>query len=274
MPTLEHRIESFFPTLSKTEKRIAQYSLLNKDKIAYQTLQELSQNLKVGEASIIRFCQKLGCRGFSELKLIISKEEVQDEKNFENYVSQIQESLHQSIDNTFSLQNMEKLNQAIEWITQKERIFLYGVGSSGLTAQEAQAKFLRYGKMCYLLKDSHFQLMSSAILKENDLVIAFSLTGYTKEVIEVLEVAKKSAASILLVTNQPFSPAAKLADLVILTSGKETPLKGGSLSAKISQLYVVDILSTGYALKNRETAKQMLEKTSASIIPKSKESSL
>lgn len=264
-------IESFYPIFSKTERKIADYVLEQKDKVGYQTLQEISQLLKVGEASILRFCHKIGLKGFNELKLWISKEESKNHPVFKNYVEQIKASLHRSIENTHTLQKIEDLNLAIEWISQSKRLFLYGFGASALTALDAHSKFLRYGKLCTMLQDSHFQMMSAAISQEEDLVLAFSLSGYTKDMLEVLELIKKNKTKIIAVTNHLNSPMALLADLVLLTYGKENPMQGGSLSAKISQLYIVDILSTGYALLNKAYAQDMLEKTAASVIQKAKE---
>lgn len=264
-------IEALYPILSKTEKRIADYVLEHKDKVGYQTLQEISQFLRVGEASVLRFCRKIGLKGFNELKLWISKEEAKNHPVFQNYVEQIQESLHRSIDNTYALQKMEDLNLAVEWISQAKRVFLYGFGTSALTALDAQAKFLRYGKLCTMLQDSHFQMMSAAISQEDDVILAFSLSGYTKDMLEVLELIKKNGTKIIAITNHINSPMAQLADLILLTYGKENPMTGGSLSAKISQLYIVDILSTGYALLDKNYAQEMLEKTSASVIQKAQE---
>ena len=66
------------------------------------------------------------------------------------------------------------------------------------------------------------------------------------------------------------SPIAQLADYVLLTAGRETLLDGGSLIAKISQLYVIDVLCTGYALKNKEEAMKMKQNTAQSILFKNR----
>ena len=57
----------------------------------------------------------------------------------------------------------------------------------------------------------------------------------------------------------------------LLTAGKESPIDGGSLTGKISQLYIVDLICTGYALENEELSNRMIEKTAKSIIGKTLE---
>lgn len=261
-------IESLFPALSKTDKKIAKYVLEQFEKIGYQTLQEISQHLKVGEASILRFCRKIGLSGFNELKLVVSKEDNKEEV-FQNYTDHIRTSIHQTIDYTYAMQNIDLLNEAVYTIYKSKRLFLYGVGSSGISAQEAQSKFLRYGKLCFMLQDSHFQMMSASITKEDDVIVIFSLSGYTKEIVEVAQIAKQNNTKIIAITNHMLSPLAKLADIVLISMGKESPMTGGSLSAKISQLYIVDILSTGYRLIDKEQANLMKIKTAKAILSKS-----
>ena len=103
-----------------------------------------------------------------------------------------------------------------------------------------------------------------------DLIIAISLSGNTQDIVDSLRVAKKNKTRIIAITNHIISPVAQLADYVLLTAGRETLLDGGSLIAKISQLYVIDVLCTGYALKNKEYAMKMKQNTAQSILFKNR----
>ena len=48
-----------------------------------------------------------------------------------------------------------------------------------------------------------------------------------------------------------------------MSNGKEGPLEGGAMSGKVSQLLIVDVLCTGYALENGEMTQK--EKQDAAI---------
>lgn len=262
-------IESFYPSLSKQEKKVADYIFEKKGQISYQSLQEIAKKINVGEATIVRFVKKIGFSGFQDLKLQIAKEDYPIiETNYEDYIDSIQANIYETIENTKSIIDKKQLNKAISRIEKSERIFLYGVGSSGIAAMELQNKLLRFGKVVNIYTDSHFQIMNASITTSRDTIIAISLSGKTQDIIDSLVIAKKNKTKIIAITNHILSPVAQLADEVLLTAGRETLLDGGSLIAKMSQLYVIDILCTGYALRNKEGALKMKHNTAQSIVNK------
>lgn len=262
-------IESFYPSLSKQEKKVADYIFEQKGQISYQSLQEIAKEIKVGEATIVRFVKKIGFSGFQDLKLQIAKEDYPIiETGYDDYIDAIQANINDTIENTKSLIDEKQLKKAISYIEKSNRIFLYGVGSSGIAALELQNKLLRFGKVANAYTDSHFQIMNASITTNKDVIIAISLSGKTKDIIDSLIMAKKNKTKIIAITNHILSPVAQLADEVLLTAGRETILDGGSLIAKMSQLYVIDVLCTGYALKNKEGALKMKHNTAQSIVSK------
>lgn len=264
-------IESYYPSLTKGEKKVADYILENNKSLIYQSLKELSKNIEVGEATIIRFCNKIGLNGFQELKLILAKEDSEIETKEENFIDKVTNNIIDAINKTKDLLNTDSLNKVTELIYEKNRILIYGVGSSGIAAQDMQSKLLRFGKTSLSVTDSHYQLMNSATLNKNDLVIAFSLTGYTEDIVDSLKLAKKNGVYIVAICNYILSPVSEISDLVILTAGKESPIEGGSLAGKISQEYITDLICTSYAMKYKEESRKMRIKTSKSIAHKTRE---
>ena len=265
-------IKSFYPSLSKGEKKVADYILEMKENIIYQTLQEVSKTIGVGEATIIRFCQKIGYNGFHYFKISVEKDKITEQDIIkDSYVDNITENIQNVILRTKEILDKEKLKAAIDLIKSSNRIFIYGVGNSGNAAKDMQSRLLRLGKIAIVVTDSHFQLMTSSVSYENDLIIAFSLSGYTKEIYESLLIAKKINCKVISITNHILSKVAELSDVVILSAAKESPMDGGSLSGRVSQLYIIDIICTGYALSNMETATEMKEKTANAVIQRNLE---
>lgn len=251
------RVNTLYPMLSKSEKKIADYLQVVGIDIIYKTLQEVSHEVKVGEATVLRFCRKIGFDGFQNLKLEIAKQNsfsVMKTPN-EDYTENIAQNMCNAIHETKNALNKEILDLAVDMLNSADNVFICGSGSSGEVAKETQQQLLRYGKICTFSSDSHFQLASCAIAKLKDVVIAFTLSGSTIDTIDCLKLAKKNGAKIIVITNYILSPSASLADCILLTVGKESPLDGGSFTAKASQHYISDILITGYALKNKEAAK-------------------
>lgn len=266
-------IKSFYPSLSKQEKKVADYIIEKKGQISYQSLNEITKQINVGEATIVRFVKKIGFAGFQDFKLQIAKEDFPlIEIGYDNYIDNIQSNIIDTIKNTKSLINKEQLEKSISLISKANRLFLYGVGASGLVAMELENKLLRFGKAATAYTDSHFQVMNAAIVNNRDVIIAISLSGSTIDVLDSLSLAKNNGATIIVITNYVLSPIAKLADTVLLTAGRETLLDGGSLIAKISQLYIVDVLCTGYALKYKEESLKMKHNTAQAILSKTNKS--
>lgn len=265
-------IQSFYPSLSKGEKKIADYVIAEKDQIIYQTLQEISKCIGVGEATIVRFCHKIGFEGFHDFKLSVAKE-IPNSTTEEgvHYVDYITMNLQNAITSTKQILNKEKIEAAVDLILSAKRVFFYGVGTSSNAALDMQSRLLRYGKTSAVVSDAHFQAMTSSVLGEEDLVIAFSLSGYTQDIVESLSIAKANGVKIITITNHTLSPAAEFADVVLLSAGKESPMDGGSLSGRVSQLYIIDLICTGYALRDAERSFAMREKTANSVMKKSLE---
>ncbi len=140
-------IESCYPSLSKSERKVADYILQEKGNIIYETLLEISKKIKVGEATILRFVRKIGFSGFQDLKLQIAKDdEPVNETYHENYIDSIAANMTNTIQNTKNVLDSNQLRMAIEFIQSSNRLFFYGVGASGLAAYEAQSRFIRMGE--------------------------------------------------------------------------------------------------------------------------------
>jgi len=128
-----------------------------------------------------------------------------------------------------------------------------------------QHRLMRIGKHTSVVTDSHFQMMRAASLNEKSVVIAISLTGGTKDIVDAVRVAKEKKARVVALTNYVKSPLTKYADHILLTSAKESPLDSGSLVSKVAQLYLVDLICTGLTMKNYEEAERVKREVSDSI---------
>lgn len=264
-------IRENYPFLTKSEKKVADYILNSGNTIIYSTMSDIKKNTKVGDATIIRFCQKIGFSGFSDLKIEIAKEDFSQKKEqptSKKYYDEIANNLTEALHSTIRLLDEEKLNDAVKMITQLKNIYLFGVGSSGNTSLDLESMFLRVGVQAKAVLDPHFQAQVASLLTVNDLVIVFSLSGKTKDTYDSLKIAKKNGAKIIAITNYIHSPIGKSADLVLQTAIEEF-LNGGSLAGKISQLYICDLLVQGYEQNNNIDSVGLREKVLRSIIDKS-----
>ncbi|PFI60700.1 transcriptional regulator [Priestia megaterium] len=266
-------IKSFYPSLTKTEQKIANIVLERMEEVVYYSVTQLADTAQVGETTIIRFCRKLGYKGYHEFKLAIAtdlseKQEIINNEQSTDMVVPIASYIKDAIDETVNKIDQNTLDQSVNALNVAKRIYFFGVGTSGLTALDAKNNFLRIGIHVDSIIDTHMQAMTAATLTSDDIVVGLSVSGSTKDTIDSLSIAKEKGAKIIAVTYYARSPITKLADYTLLSGGKESPLEGGSLAAKIAQLFVIDMLCTGIALINKENAKKMKEITAKSVVKK------
>lgn len=265
-------INSYYPSLTNAEKKVADYVLNHLNNVIYYSVTDLSFKVGVGETTVLRFCRKIGMKGYQEFKLSIAQtlsgSDEHEESEANNFIDTIANNTIHGIKETASMINDEDVKIAIDMLNQAKSIHFFGVGTSGVTALDAQSRFLRIGKLTNAMTDSHLQSMAAASLSEEDVVIALSITGSTRDTLESIEVAKNSGAKIIAITYHTRSPITKFADVVLAGGAKESPLDGGSLIAKIAQLFVIDLLCTGLALMNEKQSHDMREKTAQAVVSK------
>lgn len=264
-------INSHYPSLTNSEKKIADYVLDHLQKVVYYSVTDLAYEVGVGETTVLRFCRKIGMKGYQEFKLTIAQSLVsmeQEKEESDNLIDTIANNTIKGLEETASMISESDLNVAIEMMDKAKSIHFFGVGTSGVTALDAKTRFLRIGRQTEAIVDSHLQAMSAAALTEEDVVVAISVSGSTRDTLESLEIAKENGAKIIAITYYTRSPITQFADIVLTGGAKESPLGGGSLIAKISQLYVVDLLCTGLVLKDKEAVLQMKEKTAKAVVSK------
>lgn len=267
-------INSYFPSLTKSEQKVASVVLEQMDKVIYYSVTDLADVAEVGETTVLRFCRKIGLKGYQEFKLAIAKDLSASGKNDTSesqplsLVDSIAQYTKNAVDETVNMIDETVLQETLELLSGANSVHFFGVGTSGLSALDAKNRFLRIGRRFDAIIDPHIQSMTAATLGPKDVVIGLSISGSTKDTIDSLHIAKENGAKVIAITYYARSPITKVADFVLLCGGKESPLEGGSLAAKISQLFVIDLLSTGLALQDKSYTVEMKEKTAQAVVGK------
>lgn len=268
MNTIE-KIESNYSTLTKTEKKIADFILQDSERsLTNMTLLELAKQLKLGEASIVRFCRKMDFQGFHDLKLTMAIELAREEDKGENGEidrRQEMEKMIHVIQNTDEYVDWKKVEQAVELMDAEGEIYFYGVGSSGLTAEIAETRLIRMGRRSKAIKESHGQTIQSAIMGPKDVLVVISVSGTTNDLYHATKIARDNGAKMIVITNHENSVIAEMADCVLLSNAPESPVAGGTFGSIVSQLYVLDLLFSCYHMKNREKVRSYRDKVAVSI---------
>jgi DNA-binding MurR/RpiR family transcriptional regulator len=276
---MNDRINTYFPSLTKSEQKVALCVLERPADIIYFSVTELADFAGTGETTVMRFCRKIGFKGYQDFRLSLAQNQTYrktdtggentDPDNEHDITRMVYHNMLDILHSSMGLLDRSELGRAIACLDQAGYVQFFGVGASGISAQDAKNRFLRIGRRVEAVTDGHIQSMMAVSMKPGDVAIGISVSGSTLDTNDMLHKAKQNGATIIAITNYAKSPITSIADIVLLTAGKEAPMEGGSIGAKISQLFVIDLICEGLARKHTSHTKLMKEKTARAVIERS-----
>ncbi|OPH56368.1 RpiR family transcriptional regulator [Paenibacillus ferrarius] len=262
--------------LPPSERKIAVYILENPHEAIRSTANELGELSATSASAVIRLCKSLGLSGFQELKLRVAGDmRNTSEADFTDFAShESQQSIVQKITNnsirslqeTAEIMNYEALSKAVEVLQHAGRIHFYGIGASGVIAQDAHLKFVRINPSTTSSIDFHLSAMMVAQMGPQDVVIGISFSGETYEVGKVLELAKHRGAVAISLTSYGLSPISEIADINLYVSSKqEEVFRSAATSSRLAQLHIIDILFMCVLTANYDKSIQLLDEVRVGI---------
>lgn len=121
---------------------------------------------------------------------------------------------------------------------------------------EASHLFANISSKFQCVQDSHRQAMAAALLGPKDVLLFFSYSGSTKDILDTMSIARQRECRSILITHFPKSPGAVYADVVLQCGATEGPLQMGSVAARIAQLYIVDALYQEFCRRDPAAAER------------------
>ncbi|KHD84628.1 MurR/RpiR family transcriptional regulator [Bacillus ginsengihumi] len=264
------RIHAMYTQFSEKERKIADYITNYPNKVIHSTISQVAEDMFVADATVFRFCKRIGFNGFQAMKIALASEistPVQDifetiqetdsekeiaEKVFKSNMNTLQDTMHTFNENSF--------HHAVHIILNARRIEFYGNGGSGIIALDAQHKFLRTGLQTVAYTDTHLQMMSASQLTPQDVAIIISYSGSNKDMLQLLEVVKESGAKSIGITNFAKSPLSQKVDVPLFTTSCESDFRSGAISARVAQLSLIDALYVNVMTKGKEKSEKILNK--------------
>lgn len=242
--------DSFF----EAEKKIADYILAHKSEIIDMTVAELALASGTSDASVSRFCRRCGFNGFHHIKINLAKEVAEERGNSIEVSNEIsRENLAQSLQNilankvaeltqTISMMDPEELDQILSVIEHARTVQLVAVGNTIPVALDGSFKFNQLGIPSVSGAIWETQMAYTCNLKEEDVVIVISNSGFSKRLMTLVAVAKENHTKTIAITNNPSSPLGQACDYHITTATREKLLLGEFCFSRVSATTVIEIL--------------------------------
>ncbi|WKZ87618.1 MurR/RpiR family transcriptional regulator [Ralstonia pickettii] len=248
---LRERIRAARPSLSPAERQVADWVLRQPGTVLSLPVAAIAREAGVSQPTVIRFCRSMGCHGLSDFKLRLAQgNAARDAAPARDASPSGTRVLQDAIDSLNTLQDRfdpRTLDAAVALVDSAHRIDLYGFGSSGVVALDAQTKFFRYGIPANAYSDPYLVSMSLNVLQAGDVVIAISKSGALPELQTAVERVRELGVRVIAVT-APGSPLAALAD-VVLPAGVDDAVTDRSMVARLLHLALLDALVLEVALR-------------------------
>ncbi|WP_081755830.1 ROK family protein [Paucisalibacillus sp. EB02] len=236
-------IESKKHKLTKGEKNIADYIIMNLSDVPNHTISELAKKINVSESMITRFCQKLEIGSYSKLKLMAKEAIIGTRLHDKNEVTSLVKTRDEyltvlsKIDTLNLATNLSKLGSLL---STSNRIVLYASEELEYITKQLKYKLMEF-KIPVEVFTNQFQMESSIhLLDEHSVVIGISSSGFNQHIMRLFDTAKKLGSILIGITSQQDSPISECADMSFFVPATEDGRKDSAI--EISILYLVDVI--------------------------------
>lgn len=243
--------------VTKSDKILMKYIKENIEYVSYMPISQIAKESNIGEATITRFSKKMGFSSLQDFKVTLAQEISINNKskaiinsNIENdepaidTAKKLLSSNITTLEKTVDLINDQDIHNCANMIINARRIYFVGIGYSGIIAQDSNYKFMRIGLNCMSFDSSHTMIMMASIMEAEDLLIAISHTGETDAIIKTVELAKQNNVNIISITQNQESKLKDRSDINLAYVSEETILETGSISSKLAQIFLLDLIYT------------------------------
>ncbi len=285
---------------TKTNKKIAEYLLANKNKVLEMTITEMAIAADTSTAAIIRLCNILNLKGYSNLKIAIAEDLFSGKTLEPTYdlsknpvLSEITNSVivttKDSIEKLYKTLDLDNLKSIIDKIEISNNIIIIGSGASGVVCKDLLQKFYRLGYHASYTEDNDMQIVSTCAANANDIIFAISYSGKHATTVKAAIEAKKNKATVIGITSKIFVNSknsnkiiqqnnkvknfdlnktltlSDVADYCLYVPLTEHFYREGATLSRINQLVIVDIIYEALIQRDYKKIKSQLEKNWAAI---------
>lgn len=245
------RLRGLYPSLKKALKKVADVILSHPERSMYASINEVAAAAGVSDATVMRFCRILGFKGFQDFKIALARDRepacvvAPSESNADAIVNMVYRTNESALKDTLEILDVEALNKAAKIISDSRNIVVIGVSGSGPVVAYTGNRLLVLGFKAYLYTDFYLMQKAAALLTSEDIVLAISNLGTSREILETVGVAKDRGARIVSITNNSLSALARMSCRSLITASRygcwET-IADEEDAALPCQIFILDVL--------------------------------
>ena len=243
-------IESNYDNLTMVEKTIAEFFIRNRKKMDFSA-KCISELLYVSEASLSRFAKKCGYRGYREFVYQYEETFVEKKESMTGNTRMVLNAYQELLNKTYNLVDEAQVARIGRYLNQSKRVFVCGRGSSGLTAEEMEFRFMRIGVDIDSIKDADLMRMQAVFQDKESLVFGISISGEKEEVLYLLRKAHRRGAKTVLLTAKNKGIFEEFCDEIVLLPSLRHLNHGNVISPQFPVLVMIDIIYSYYVEQDK-----------------------
>lgn len=256
------KLKTMRGSMSKSQKRIADYIFEHYDKAAFMTAAKLGQKVGVSESTVVRFASELGFDGYPEFQHLlreIIKNKLTAVQRMEITSSKFAEK---DILTTVLSSDIDKLRQTLESVSVDD------FTSSVDTIMKAKNIYVLGARTCFSIANFlgfYLNLISLNVklittnsasetfeqifsVNENDVVIAISYPRYSRRTLNAVKYAHKCGAKIIAITDSEISPIVSYADHKLIARSDMSNF----VDSLVAPLSIINALIVALVMRNEE----------------------
>lgn len=226
--------------LNENEQNILEYFFKNIDKISSLTIKEVCKQNYIVANTLIRFCKKLGFSGYSEFKTVLTLS-LNNKIVIDDSIS-----LDDQISKTKDIINLKTIDSIVDCIYNAQKIIIVSFGLSRNVTNDLNEHFQMIGLNSHTYIDTNVIDYNCSLLKENDVLICFSISGETKKIIECTNIAKTRGAKTISITEFSSNLLSKITDYQLYSMINKKSLNGIDLTSRIGFFYISNLIFERY----------------------------
>ena len=249
------KIRGMLDQMSVIERKLAEFILDNAHMLRDYSSQQLADAVGISQSSVVKFCQKLGYKGYPDLKLAINEAVVtastlnrdQAEKNNDDASllgigEQLQFSLQQHLRTLLTINDEKTLLQAARLLQSADKILLAGFAKSAIVVADMQFRLLQLGKLALHHADPALALQLARSLTDTSVLLLVSDSGQNSDLLKLEHYAKSRQLKIISLTSYKTNAQSLAADITLFTLSAEEDIRLNPILTQLAQQHLCHML--------------------------------
>jgi len=270
MPPLV-KIRSERDQMSAIERRIADFLLDNAHLLRDYSSQQLADALKISQSSVVKFSQKLGFKGYPDLKFSIGEavartngtvpeREARSSKSTSDALAEdLWHDKGRAHEETKALNPPDRIEAAVGALDAAGKVFVLGLAHDALAAQAFAARLASLGIVAMPHMDSVLLASSLPMARTGDVLLVVSEHGKTAEIAQLCRQFRERRCKVISITRHSTNAVRPHADIALLVSAHDHRAHVEPLLFQSAMQHLFDVLFVQLCEEDDSRVKRLTE---------------